>query len=84
MKKPQGAFYHFINCTEFLGKTSPAGKKINNDVDICTYLIQNALVALVPGSEFGLPGYFRLCFAKSDEQLAEACKNLGNALRELK
>ncbi len=84
LKKPQGAFYHFINCTEFLGKTSPAGKKINNDVDICTYLIQNALVALVPGSEFGLPGYFRLCFAKSDEQLAEACKNLGNALRELK
>ena len=83
LEKPQGAFYHFINCTEFLGKTSPSGEKLNNDIDICTYLIQNALVALVPGSEFGLPGYFRLCFAKSDEQLSKACNNLEKAFREL-
>ena len=83
LRKPQGAFYHFVNCSKLLGKTTPLGVVLKTDIDICTYFIQEALVALVPGSEFGCPGYFRLCFAKSDQQLKAACSNLVSAINNL-
>ena len=83
LRKPQGAFYLFVNCAKLLGKTTPSGVILKTDIDICTYFIQEALVALVPGSEFGCPGYFRLCFAKSDQQLKEACSNLVSAIHNL-
>ena len=83
LRKPQGAFYLFVNCAKLLGKTTASGVILKTDIDICTYFIQEALVALVPGSEFGCPGYFRLCFAKSDQQLKEACSNLASAIHNL-
>ena len=83
LRKPQCAFYLFVSCAKLLGKTTPSGVVLKTDIDICTYFIQEALVALVPGSEFGCPGYFRLCFAKSDQQLKEACSNLASAIHNL-
>ena len=39
--------------------------EIKNDVDLTEYLLTQALVAVVPGSAFGAPGYLRLSYATS-------------------
>ncbi len=81
--RPQGAFYHFIECSALLGRTDPRGQRIVTDNDLSLYLLENAGVSLVPGSEFGLPGHLRLCFAKSDQQLMRACENIREAVESL-
>lgn len=51
--KPDGAFYLFVNCKE----VEPDSMKF------CKDMLENALVATVPGIGFGMDGYFRLSFA---------------------
>jgi aspartate aminotransferase len=53
---------------------------VNDDVELAEYLLNEAEVALVPGSAFGQPGYMRLSFATSMENLKEALKRLGKEL----
>ena len=77
---PKGAFYHFVGCANLLGRRTPNGSEITSDVDLCAYLLQKAGVAVVPGSAFGCPGYFRLCFAKSDRVLERACMEIAAAV----
>ena len=74
--KPQGAFYVYPSCAGTLGKTTPMGKKINNDFDFATALLDEKLVAVVPGEAFGLAPYFRISYATSDAILEEACKRI--------
>lgn len=69
---PAGAFYAFPSCQGLIGKTSPAGLHLQSDADVAMALIEEAGVALVPGSAFGLPGYLRLSYAASDEALDAA------------
>ncbi len=73
---PKGAFYHFINCKCYLGKKFNDEKIIKNDVDFCRYLLEHYGVSVVPGSSFGCSGYFRLCYAKSEEDLEVACNRI--------
>lgn len=82
-KVPHGAFYVFPNCAKTFGKRTPAGKLIADSGDLCTYLIEEALVAAVPGSAFGLEGYFRISTAKSDADLTEACARIVKACAAL-
>ncbi len=49
---------------------------ITDDVDLAEYILDHAGVALVPGSAFGCPGYMRLSFATSMENLEEALRRL--------
>ena len=84
MNQPDGAFYHFIACGALTKKTTPGGKILSSDNDLSSYLLQDAGVALVPGSEFGAPGHLRLCFAKSDDALAEACARISKAVGQLR
>lgn len=76
---PEGAFYLFPSCADLLGSTTPEGQKIDNDLDFCAYLLEHALVAAVPGSAFGLDGYFRISYATSDAALKEACARIKKA-----
>lgn len=71
-----GTFYLFPNVSGAIAKMD----NIENDVDLCNYLIEEAEVALVPGSAFGLEGHMRLSFATSDEALKEALKRIKAAL----
>ena len=64
----QGAFYSFPNCAEAIARLDG----VNNDVEFAEYMISNIGVAMVPGSAFGAPGYMRLSFATSMENLQEA------------
>ena len=69
---PGGAFYLFPSCALFIGKKTPSGKIIANDIDFCQCLLSDALVAVVPGSAFGLEGFFRVSYATSEAVIKEA------------
>jgi len=81
--KPEGAFYVFPKMKGLLGKTTPAGKKIESCNDFCTYLLEDALVAVVPGSAFGMGGYFRISYATSEALLKEAMARIAKAVAAL-
>ncbi len=49
-------------------------KNFKNDVDFSEFILVEAKVAVVPGSAFGTPGYIRLSYATSDENIQEALK----------
>ncbi len=80
---PQGAFYVFPSCHDVIGRRRPDGQAIESDADLCDYLLQEALVALVPGRAFGLPGHFRLSYAYSSEDLTEGLARIAHALAAL-
>lgn len=83
VNEPQGAFYLFPEITSYYGK-SAHGQTITSDSDLAMYLLNVAHVATVSGSAFGTPGYIRLSYATSDENLVEAFRRITAALAELK
>ncbi len=72
---PQGAFYVFPNI-RVLGKPSDW---------LADYLLDEAGVAVLPGTSFGPngEGYLRLCFANSLENIQTALERMAAALRQL-
>ncbi len=80
---PQGAFYIFPDVTYYFGK-SDSMTVINNGTDLCSYLLDKARVALVPGSAFGDDNYVRLSYATSQDKLTEALRRIKKALADLK
>lgn len=81
--KPEGAFYVFPSCKGLMGKKTPAGKTITNDNEFSAYLLEEALVAVVPGIAFGSEGFFRISYATSDEVLVKACERIAAACSKL-
>lgn len=81
VNKPQGAFYLFPDVSYYIGKTL-RGKKIENDGDFAMYLLENAHVATVAGSAFCMPGYIRLSYATSDENIRKAFDRIQKALAD--
>ena len=68
----QGAFYTFVDIQALIETTDG----INNDLEMSDYILSKAEVAIVPGSAFGAPGYMRISFATSMENLIEAISRL--------
>ena len=71
-----GAFYLFPDFSDAITQTDG----IDNDIEMAEFLLEKAGVALVPGSAFGAPGYMRLSFATSMDNLTEALSRLKKAL----
>jgi len=71
---PQGAFYAFAACKDLLGRITPAGTKLNSDEDVVNALLDEANVATVHGSAFGLGPYVRIAYALGDAPLRAACE----------
>src|ERR1700745_325450 len=61
--RPEGAFYVYPSCAGTIGKTTPSGKKLANDQDFVTELLEAEGVAVVQGSAFGLGPAFRISYA---------------------
>jgi aspartate aminotransferase len=80
---PDGAFYVFPGCEPLLGRKAPNGKLIATDTDLCMYFLEDAGVALVPGSAFELPGHFRISYAASDANLRGGVMRIAQACRRL-
>lgn len=79
---PQGAFYLFPEVSSYFGK-SYNGRVINNDADLAMYLLEEGHVATVSGEAFCAPGYIRLSYATSDDNIREALRRIKEALAKL-
>ena len=73
---PQGAFYVYPSCEGAIGKTTPKGKKINNDEDFVTALLEDEGAATVHGAAFALSPFFRISYASSMDVLEDACTRI--------
>ncbi|MBD3680097.1 MAG: pyridoxal phosphate-dependent aminotransferase [Rhodobacteraceae bacterium] len=73
---PEGAFYVYPSIAGCIGKTSAGGVKISDDEAFATALLEETGVAVVFGAAFGLSPNFRVSYATSDEELAEACRRI--------
>lgn len=71
---PGGAFYAFADCSGLIGKRSSGGSDLVDDEAVALALLEEANVAVVQGSAFGLPGYLRIAYALDDESLRDACQ----------
>ena len=80
---PHGAFYVFPKCDSYFGKRD-GDKVINNDNDLALYLLETGHVATVCGTAFGAPGYLRMSYATSDDNIREAMKRIKETLARLK
>ena len=81
---PPGAFYLYINCGGLIGKTTPEGKRLNEDGDVVMYLLESEGIAVVAGTAYGLSPYFRLSIATSIETLEEGCTRIARAVAALR
>ena len=82
VNEPQGAFYLFPEVSSYFGKKY-GEKVINNAADLAMYLLEEGHVATVDGEAFCLPGYIRLSYATSDDNIREAMRRIKDALAKL-
>lgn len=80
---PNGAFYVFVKCSDLIGRQSTEGKIIKNDMDFAMYLMEEAGVAVVPGSGFLVDGFIRISYASSEDNLKDACSRINQAVMKL-
>jgi aspartate aminotransferase len=81
---PKGAFYAFANVSGLFGKTPPgASAPLRGSIDVATFLLEHARVALVPGVDFGSDAHVRLSYATSAELIQEGLKRMDAAIRTL-
>jgi aspartate aminotransferase len=73
---PEGAFYVYPSINGLIGKTTPAGTKIDTDETFAKALLEEKGVAVVFGSAFGLSPAFRISYATDDDTLREACTRI--------
>ena len=78
---PQGAFYAFPNLSHYLDR-SIRGRTSTTTIELCTVLLDEAKVAVVPGEAFDAPGYARLSYALGDDDLGEGCRRIADLLAE--
>ena len=74
--KPQGSFYAFPDCSEFLATFN----KANSDLELAEYLLNQFYIATIPGTAFGAPNHLRISFSTSLEEIERAITRLLEAL----
>ncbi len=79
---PTGAFYVFPNVSGVFGK-GYEGRTIEDSSALALYFLEEAGVALVPGSAFGAEGYIRISYATSMENIRKAVERIGETIEKL-
>ena len=74
LEKPTGAFYAFFDVR---------GTKIPDDVEFCTRLLEEKFVAAVPGAAFLAPGFVRMSYACSEDDIREGLRRLAEFVGSL-
>ncbi len=77
--RPDGAFYVFVDVSAHVGE----GAKHASDIELATWLLEESLVATVPGTPFGAPGHLRLSYATDDASIEEGCRRIARAISSL-
>jgi len=81
-RMPEGAFYVFPDISDLLKKKSDAGL-IGDSVRFCSYILDEARVALVPGKAFGCDNFVRLSYATDMQSIKEAMARIKSAVDKL-
>lgn len=79
---PEGAFYVFPDVSAFLGKQG-GGEIIDTAEKLCFYLLNEAGVATVSGTAFGLPNCIRISYATDHNSIEKAIHRMAEALAKL-
>lgn len=82
VNEPQGAFYLFPEISYYIGKRR-GERVIESGADYVMYLLEEAHVACVDGAAFCAPGYMRLSYATSDDNIREAMRRIREASEQL-
>lgn len=77
---PEGAFYVFPDVRDRL-RRPVGGTTVTTSVELCTLLLDETQVALVPGEGFGAPGHVRLSYALSDDDLEKGLTRIAEVLQ---
>jgi aspartate aminotransferase len=85
---PDGAFYAFPGVSGIFGfkgwkSVKEKYQSTNNSSVLCSYLLDEARVAVVPGVEFGNDDYLRLSYATSDENITKGLARIAEAVQKL-
>jgi aspartate aminotransferase len=83
-RPPQGAFYCFITCGAYMGKRTPSGATLSTDEELAGYLLDEAGVAVIPGTAFGMAPYIRVSFATTKPNVQKAFERIEEALGRLR
>jgi aspartate aminotransferase len=75
--KPAGSFYVFPNLQAFLGGS------VKTTLDLARRLLDEQRIAVVPGEGFGSPGYVRISFARSMDELRAGAARIRGFLQGL-
>jgi aspartate aminotransferase len=76
--KPAGAFYLFPDVSDFL---SPEG--VRTSAELAQSLLDEARVAITPGEAFDAPGFIRISYAASMEDLQRGATKIIDHVRSL-
>ncbi|MEM6292377.1 MAG: pyridoxal phosphate-dependent aminotransferase [Myxococcota bacterium] len=79
VERPDGAFYVFADVSRHVGGAA----KHATDIELATWLLEDQLVATVPGTPFGAPGHLRMSYATDDATIEEGCRRIAKALSTL-
>lgn len=82
VSRPNGAFYLFPDVRKLLGMKS-GERRIETSSDYVMYLLEEANVATVDGAAFCAPGFIRLSYATSDDNIREAMRRIKAATEKL-
>lgn len=77
--EPQGAFYLFVDVSAYLGK--PGGPA--STLELADGLLVDGGVGAVPCEAFGAPGYLRLSFAVTKDNIKEGCRRMSEYLTSI-
>ncbi|MFO0629161.1 MAG: pyridoxal phosphate-dependent aminotransferase [Polyangiales bacterium] len=81
---PEGAFYAFCEVQGWIGRETPQGARLTDDLAVAAWLLDEAHVAVVPGSAFMAPGHMRLSYAVSVEDIDRAVGRIAQAVATLR
>ena len=79
---PGGAFYAFPNIAGLFGMRL-GNKMIKDSLDFCSFLLEEAQVAVVPGKAFGTDDFVRFSFATSMQNIKNGIEKIKKAIGKL-
>lgn len=81
--KTEGAFYLMPDISGIIGKKTPEGKVLENDEDVCMYLLEMAGVATTPGEAFHSSNHLRFSYSNSVENIEKGMDLIEDAVGKL-
>jgi aspartate aminotransferase len=76
---PDGTFFVWTDMSELIGRNI-GGRAIGSADDLATVLLDEARVAVMPGTGFGMNTHLRLAFAAPEDELADGLRRIAKVL----